>query len=106
MRPLTSPRERPLHRKTSADRTAWRDAGVVWPGGAPWTTAYTGGGANLWAPDISYRDGRYLLYYSASSFASQGSARTCCSTSTTDSGAARLGINPLGWDSAGRPFAY
>ncbi|GAA1398188.1 arabinan endo-1,5-alpha-L-arabinosidase [Catellatospora coxensis] len=60
--------------KTSTDRVAWRDAGVVWPGGAPWTTAYTGGGANLWAPDISYRDGRFLLYYSASTFGSQRSA--------------------------------
>ncbi|MFD0592648.1 arabinan endo-1,5-alpha-L-arabinosidase [Catellatospora coxensis] len=47
---------------------------MSWPGGAPWTTAYTGGGANLWAPDISYRDGRFLLYYSASTFGSQRSA--------------------------------
>ncbi|MEU8075503.1 arabinan endo-1,5-alpha-L-arabinosidase [Catellatospora citrea] len=60
--------------KTSTDRVTWRDAGVVWPGGAPWTSAYTGGGANLWAPDISYRDGRFLLYYSASTFGSQRSA--------------------------------
>ncbi|GAA2361158.1 arabinan endo-1,5-alpha-L-arabinosidase [Catellatospora methionotrophica] len=72
--------------KTSADRTAWRDAGVVWPGGAPWTTAYTGGGANLWAPDISYRDGRYLLYYSASSFGSQRSAIFLATSPTGASG--------------------
>ncbi|MFI7703593.1 hypothetical protein [Nonomuraea sp. NPDC049480] len=45
--------------KTSADRTAWRDAGVVFPSGAPWTHAYTGGSAGLWAPDISYGNGRY-----------------------------------------------
>jgi arabinan endo-1,5-alpha-L-arabinosidase len=59
---------------TSTDRTAWRHAGVVWPNGAPWTTPYTGGGRNLWAPDITYRDGQYLLYYSASTFGSQRSA--------------------------------
>ncbi len=71
-----------LSLKTSADRVAWRDAGVVWPGGAPWTTAYTGGGATLWAPDISYRNGRYHLYYSASTFGSQRSA-IFLATSTT-----------------------
>lgn len=60
--------------KTSTDRTEWRDAGVVFPNGAPWTTPYTGGDLNLWAPDISYHNGQYFLYYSASSFGSQNSA--------------------------------
>jgi arabinan endo-1,5-alpha-L-arabinosidase len=60
--------------KTSADRIAWRNAGVVWPNGAPWTTAFTGGSATLWAPDISFHDGRFLMYYAASSFGSQRSA--------------------------------
>ncbi|MBT8224481.1 MAG: arabinan endo-1,5-alpha-L-arabinosidase [Dactylosporangium sp.] len=60
--------------KTSTDRVAWRSAGVVWPGGASWTTAYTGGSRNLWAPDISYHNGQYYLYYSASTFGSQTSA--------------------------------
>jgi arabinan endo-1,5-alpha-L-arabinosidase len=60
--------------KTSTDRIAWRDAGVVWPGGAPWTTTYTAGSRNLWAPDISFRNGQFYLYYSASTFGSQRSA--------------------------------
>jgi arabinan endo-1,5-alpha-L-arabinosidase len=60
--------------KTSTDRTAFRDAGVAFPNGAPWTTAYTGGSANLWAPDLSYRNGRYYLYYAASTFGSNHSA--------------------------------
>ncbi|MBX6356593.1 MAG: arabinan endo-1,5-alpha-L-arabinosidase [Micromonosporaceae bacterium] len=60
--------------KTSTDRTAWRNAGVVWPNGAPWTRTYTGGSANLWAPDISYHNGQFYLYYSASTFGSQRSA--------------------------------
>ncbi|WP_173075841.1 arabinan endo-1,5-alpha-L-arabinosidase [Phytohabitans rumicis] len=60
--------------KTSTDRIAWRNAGTVWPNGAPWTTAYTGGAANLWAPDISRHNGQYYLYYSASTFGSQRSA--------------------------------
>jgi arabinan endo-1,5-alpha-L-arabinosidase len=31
----------------------------VFPGGAPWTTSYTGGSRALWAPDISYHNGQY-----------------------------------------------
>ncbi|MFK4088232.1 arabinan endo-1,5-alpha-L-arabinosidase [Kribbella sp. NPDC020789] len=60
--------------KTSDDRIAFRNAGSAFPGGAPWTTAYTGGSTNLWAPDISYRNGQYYLYYAASSFGSNHSA--------------------------------
>jgi arabinan endo-1,5-alpha-L-arabinosidase len=60
--------------KTSTDRTSWQNAGVVWPNGASWTTPYTGGGQSLWAPDISYRNGQFYLYYSASTFGSQRSA--------------------------------
>ena len=68
--------------KTSTDRTAFRDAGVAFPNGASWTTSYTGGSANLWAPDISYRGGKYLMYYSASTFGSNKSA-IFLATSTT-----------------------
>ncbi|MFC4061974.1 arabinan endo-1,5-alpha-L-arabinosidase [Planomonospora corallina] len=71
--------------KTSTDRTAFRNAGVVWPKGAPWTTAYTGGSRNLWAPDLSYRNGRYYLYYSASTF---GSSRSAIFLATSTTGAA------------------
>src|SRR5690349_15147226 len=59
-----------VHLKTSADRTRWQNAGAEFPGGAPWTTAYTKGGSNLCAHDISYRNGQYYLYYSASTFGS------------------------------------
>ncbi|SDM22113.1 arabinan endo-1,5-alpha-L-arabinosidase [Nonomuraea jiangxiensis] len=68
--------------KTSANRTSWSNAGVVFPSGAPWTRTYTGGAANLWAPDLSYRNGRYYLYYSASTFGSNTSA-IFLATSTT-----------------------
>ncbi|WP_249999082.1 arabinan endo-1,5-alpha-L-arabinosidase [Actinoplanes sp. M2I2] len=71
---------------TSADRTAFRAAGSVFPGGAPWTTAYTGGSRNLWAPDISYRNGRYYLYYSASTFGSNRSAIFLATSPTGASG--------------------
>ncbi|MGR6919858.1 family 43 glycosylhydrolase [[Actinomadura] parvosata] len=72
--------------KTSADRTAWRNAGAVFPGGAPWTTSYTRGSRNLWAPDLSYHNGRYYLYYSASSFGSNTSAIFLATSTTGASG--------------------
>ncbi|MFC6083057.1 arabinan endo-1,5-alpha-L-arabinosidase [Sphaerisporangium aureirubrum] len=72
--------------KTSADRIAFRNAGTVFPNGASWTTAYTGGSRNLWAPDISYRNGRYYLYYSASTFGSNRSAIFLATSTTGASG--------------------
>ena len=60
--------------KTSTDRTAWVNAGRVWPNGAPWTFPYTGGSRTLWAPDISFHGGQFFLYYAASTFGSQHSA--------------------------------
>jgi arabinan endo-1,5-alpha-L-arabinosidase len=60
--------------KTSRDRVAFSNAGVVWPAGAPWTTRFTGGSASLWAPDVSFHNGQYYLYYAASTFGSRNSA--------------------------------
>ncbi|KAG9191362.1 arabinan endo-1,5-alpha-L-arabinosidase [Alternaria panax] len=56
--------------KTSSDRTVWRDAGLAFTNAnAPWTQPYTGAtNENLWAPDLSYHNGKYYLYYSASTF--------------------------------------
>ncbi|KAF6796486.1 endo-1,5-alpha-L-arabinosidase (glycosyl hydrolase family 43) [Colletotrichum sojae] len=68
--------------KTSTDRTAWRDVGAAFPNGASWTTPYTNGDTNLWAPDISYHNGRFYMYYSASTFGSSKSA-IFLATSTT-----------------------
>ena len=75
-----------LSLKTSTDRVAFRNAGSVFPGGAPWTTAYTGGSRNLWAPDLSYRNGQYHLYYAASTFGSNKSAIFLATSPSGDSG--------------------
>lgn len=72
--------------KTSPDRIAWQNAGSVWPGGASWTTTYTNGSNQLWAPDISFRNGQYYLYYSASTFGSQRSAIFLATSPTGASG--------------------
>ncbi|KAF4555772.1 putative glycosyl hydrolases family 43 protein 4 [Elsinoe fawcettii] len=70
--------------KTSTDRTNWRDAGLAFNNAnAPWTRPWTGSNnANLWAPDLSYHNGKYYLYYSASTFGSRKSA-IFLATSTT-----------------------
>jgi arabinan endo-1,5-alpha-L-arabinosidase len=72
--------------KTTSDRIAFRNAGAAFPGGAPWTTAYTGGSRNLWAPDLTYRNGQYWMYYSASTFGSNRSAIFLATSTTGDSG--------------------
>jgi arabinan endo-1,5-alpha-L-arabinosidase len=72
--------------KTSTDRTAFKDAGVAFPGGASWTTSYTGGSANLWAPDISYHNGKYYMYYAASTFGSNHSGIFLATSTTGASG--------------------
>lgn len=72
--------------KTSTDRTAWRDVGVAFPDGAPWTSQYTNGDPNLWAPDISFHNGQFYMYYSASSFGSRNSAIFLATSPTAESG--------------------
>ncbi|KAG6907857.1 hypothetical protein DXG01_007121 [Tephrocybe rancida] len=69
--------------RTSTDRTAWTLVGKVWPNGASWTDQYTlTSNGNLWAPDCTYINGQFLLYYSASSFGSQNSAIFLAKSST------------------------
>jgi arabinan endo-1,5-alpha-L-arabinosidase len=72
--------------KTSTNRTAFVDAGKAFPNGTSWATSYTGGSANLWAPDLSYRNGKYWLYYSASTFGSSKSAIFLATSSTGTAG--------------------
>jgi arabinan endo-1,5-alpha-L-arabinosidase len=71
---------------TSADRTTFRAAGAAFPNGAPWTTPYTRGSLSLWAPDISYHNGQYYLYYSASTFGENHSAIFLATSPTGASG--------------------
>ncbi|KAG8761624.1 hypothetical protein FRC14_000008 [Serendipita sp. 396] len=69
--------------RTSRDRVSWTNAGVVWPNGASWTSTYTGGNnENLWAPDCTFRNGQFYLYYSASTFGSRKSGMFLARSST------------------------
>ncbi|KAF9042310.1 arabinanase [Panaeolus papilionaceus] len=65
---------RGLEIRTSKDRIDWKLIGKVWPNGAPWTDKYTNtSNGVLWAPDCTYVDGQFILYYSASTSGSQNS---------------------------------
>lgn len=70
-----------LSSKTSTNLTSW--TGGSRPFGAPsWLTAAVPGVTDLWAPDISYFNGKYHLYYSGSTF---GKNRSCIGHATRDS---------------------
>jgi arabinan endo-1,5-alpha-L-arabinosidase len=73
---------------TSADRVAWTKVGKVFANGSPsWTDAYTDPETHmLWAPDISYRNGKYYMYYSASNMGSFHSAIGLATSTTGNPG--------------------
>lgn len=67
--------------KTSGDRTAFRNGADAFSSKPSWWRNYSSV-PEAWAPDISYHGGKYLMYYSVSSFGSQNSA-IGLATSTT-----------------------
>lgn len=68
--------------KKSTDMHYWQSAGYVWPSfGQPdwWEDEVPLFSGNIWAPDISYFNGKYHLYYSISSW---GSNTSCIGLAT------------------------
>jgi arabinan endo-1,5-alpha-L-arabinosidase len=69
----------PIH--VSTDLLDWETNGQVFAQKPDWITTTDGNSPNnLWAPDISYFNGTYHLYYAASSF---GSRSSCIGHATT-----------------------
>jgi arabinan endo-1,5-alpha-L-arabinosidase len=63
-----------LEIRESSDLRNWRRAGSVFETKPSWITTTNPTDSNmLWAPDLSYFDGKYHLYYAASSFGSNNS---------------------------------
>lgn len=62
--------------KTSPNLSAWSNAGSALTTIPAWhaATVPNNRSGDIWAPDISFRDGKFWLYYSLSSFGSQSSA--------------------------------
>jgi len=83
--------------RTSTDRAKFTYTGKAFPSGLSATDEYTGSSnANLWAPDLSYQNGKYYLYFAASSFGVNKSA-IFLATSTTG--------KPGSWTSQGKIYS-
>jgi len=54
--------------RTSNDLTHWTKKGFVFRTLPDWATREIPGARGAWAPDISFYDGKYHLYYAVSTF--------------------------------------
>jgi arabinan endo-1,5-alpha-L-arabinosidase len=69
--------------KTSTDLANWGNGTRAFTSNTtPWVSSEVPDARDLWAPDISFFNGQYHLYYSASSF---GSNNSCMGHATRDS---------------------
>ena len=60
--------------RTSKDLRQWTLAGYVFPKLPEWATTEIPRATGAWAPDISFSNGKYHLYYAVSTFGSRNSA--------------------------------
>jgi arabinan endo-1,5-alpha-L-arabinosidase len=70
--------------RTSKDLRNWVRSGHVFAELPHWARTEIPKARNAWAPDISYLNGKYHLYYSVSSFGSRDSAIGLATTPTLD----------------------
>ncbi|HLU29990.1 MAG TPA: family 43 glycosylhydrolase [Glycomyces sp.] len=75
----------PIRRSTDGGRS-WQSLGTIWDAKPSWLTQQIPGVDNLWAPEIHYDagQGKYYLYYSASTFGSQRSLIALATNTTLD----------------------
>ncbi|MCJ2182788.1 arabinan endo-1,5-alpha-L-arabinosidase [Novosphingobium sp. 1949] len=70
--------------KTSKDLIHWEQASPLFSQLPAWTQKAVPGTEGIWAPDISYVNGEYRLYYSVSTFGSNRSAIGLATSPTLD----------------------
>jgi arabinan endo-1,5-alpha-L-arabinosidase len=70
--------------RCSTDKIAWTGCGYVFSAMPSWVATTVPGATNIWAPDISYFNGSYHLYYAVSVFGTQESAIGLVTTPTLD----------------------
>ena len=68
----------------SSDKITWESCGRVFERNPVWTRDINQNLADLWAPDISYFNDRWHLYYAASNFGTQNSAIGLATNATLD----------------------
>jgi arabinan endo-1,5-alpha-L-arabinosidase len=72
--------------RCSQDKVNWTLCGSVFPNGMPsWASQLVPGIQGLWAPDISFFNGEYHVYYAGSTFASQQSYIALATNTTLNS---------------------
>jgi arabinan endo-1,5-alpha-L-arabinosidase len=73
----------PIH--CSQDKIQWSRCGSVFPDGIPsWITAKLQGVVGLWAPDVSYFNGEYHVYYNGSTLGTQRTVIGLVTNATLD----------------------
>ncbi len=72
--------------RTSSDMTTWKLAGYVFEKLPDWAAKEIPKARGAWAPDISFYNGRYQLYYAVSTFGSRNSAIGLATNATLDPG--------------------
>src|ERR1700727_303909 len=70
--------------RTSRDLRQWAYTGTVFATKPAWITTALGSIPNLWAPDISFFNGLWHLYYAGSSFGANNSVIGLATTPTLD----------------------
>lgn len=73
-----------LQIRTSPDLVTWTYRGTVFSSIPSWISGYVGSITDLWAPDISYHNGVYYLYYAGSTFGSNTSVIGLATNTTLD----------------------
>jgi arabinan endo-1,5-alpha-L-arabinosidase len=68
----------------STNRVAWTSCGYVFSQIPQWVTAQVPGIVGLWAPDISYFNGLFHIYYAGSTFGSNTSVIGLATNTTLD----------------------
>src|SRR5690349_17143737 len=71
--------------RTSKDLIHWTNAGMALPSIPEWGQKEIPGARGAWAPDISFYNGKYHLYYALSTFGSRNSAIGLATNVTLDS---------------------
>ncbi|MDE0880305.1 MAG: arabinan endo-1,5-alpha-L-arabinosidase [Sphingomonas bacterium] len=80
-----------LDARTSRDMTDWKVEEPPFRQMPDWAAKAIPGAKNMWAPDISFVDGRYRLYYSVSTFGSNRSAIGLATNATLDAASPSYG---------------
>ncbi|HTG37246.1 arabinan endo-1,5-alpha-L-arabinosidase [Sphingomonas sp.] len=92
-----------LSARRSRDMVTWEKGAAPFSRIPDWAAKAIPGATNLWAPDISFVNGRYRLYYSVSTFGSNRSAIGLATAATLDPDAPGYGWRDEGLVVQSRP---